>query len=447
MSRPNVLMLTWHDAGRWFGCYGVETVQTPHVDQLAADGCRFTRMYSACAICSPSRAAIATGRYGQSNGVMFLTNSVNNNRLHRDEMHIARRLKVEHGYRTALFGVQHECAHEHVSRIMNVDERYATDPWPEAGRVADAVVDWLGRQADQPTPFYAQIGFHEAHLGSFYNNSPKEHYPFARDESRGLYRPPWLADTPRMREALATLQGYMQRGDEALGRILDALARHGLADETLVVMNVDHGVGLPRAKTTCYDPGMHVGQLLRWPGVIPAGSTVDTLAHHTDVLPTLLELIDAPIPDSVQGHSFAGHARGERQDERRDFVVCHMVENTRAIRTDRHKLIRHFRPAGGTGHGTAEDLVPEARRDPQRPTHLELYDLTEDPHEFHNLADDPAAAPMLRELDGRLWDFLLDHDDFIVNEPVGSDWQAETRRQLLAHCAKTGRTAPTIDGA
>jgi N-sulfoglucosamine sulfohydrolase len=447
--QPNILFLTWHDAGRWFGCYGNENVHTPNVDRIAAEGVRFTNIISACAICSPSRAAIMTGHYCQRNGVMSLANTVFQNRIHPHVKHFAVRMK-EAGYHTALFGVEHEAAHEHVQDVLQVDEQFNTDPWPEAGVSADAFCRWLDARPKDGKPFYAQIGFHEAHLGSWLAGEEKEHYPYAHDEEGGLHIPPHIEDTPYGRETIATLQGYLRRGDEAIGRMLDALAKHGIERDTLVIMCGDHGPGISRAKTTCYDPGISVAWLMRWPGVIEAGTTVDALAAHVDTLPTLLELLDMPVPPECQGQSLAGHVRGERSDEVNDAVFSHMVENVRSIRTSRYKLIRNFREPGVYAPGPIRIDVLRKRDRAPRPdhaaSHVELYDLEADPNEFHNLADDPGAAETLADLDGRLWDFLLEQGDFLVNDPVRTPWQQHTRAALEAHCANRNRPCPPAVG-
>jgi arylsulfatase A-like enzyme len=444
---PNIVLITWHDAGRHFGCYGHPTVHTPNVDRLAREGCRFENMIAACAICSPSRAAIATGRYCQDSGVMYLTNTVNSNRLHPSERHIAKRLKEDHGYHTALFGVQHECAHEHVSEVIAPDDRLAVHPWPQAPVSAENFERWMAARAGDGRPFYAQIGFFEAHLNAFYSGSPPERYPQEPDTERGLTVPPYLADNPRARETLAHLQGLLRRGDEAIGRILTTIEKAGVNDNTLVVMCVDHGVGIPRAKTTCYDSGIGVSWILRWPGRIPAGSLVRAMATHVDVLPTVFDLMGLPVPENVEGVSFAGHVLGRRDEELRDEVFSHMVENTRSIRTTTHKLIRNFRPPQpGGGYATKLEVAPEVAIYAAKPPHVELYDLEADPQELRNLADDPEHSARRAELDARLWDFLLDHNDFIVNEPVDSDWQKVTRRHLEEHCRAAGRPVPVIDG-
>ncbi len=443
MTPPNILFITWHDAGRWFGCYGNSHTRTPNADALAAGGCRFANTFSACAICSPSRAAMMTGRYCQDNGVMFLTNTVNNNRLHRDERHLARRLKEEHGYRTALFGIQHECAHEHVAEIMAVDERFATDPWRSCDVAAGHLCRWLRKRSGDSAPFYAQIGFIEAHLNQFYSGKPSEIYPWAKDDANGLFIPPYLKDTPRARETISVLQGLIRRGDEAIGQILEALRDSGREKDTMVVMCVDHGAGLPRAKTWCYDPGTAVAWIIRYPGAVPGGTVVENMTAHVDVLPTVLELAGLPVPGNIQGRSFAAHARGQSREELRREAFSHMVENIRALRSHRYKIIRNFRrPSAKKNFYGGIELADKAEHPAAAAPHTELYDLKKDPDEFRNLADDPAYADTKRELDARLWNFLLDHNDFLVNEPARDEWQAQTRRDLEAHCAAAGRACP-----
>ncbi len=445
-KRPNVLLITWHDAGRWFGCYGNDKVHTPNVDRLANDGVRFANMISACAICSPSRAAIVTGRYCQDNGVMFLTNTVNNNRLHAHERHIARILKEDHGYHTALFGVQHECAHEHVHEVLRVDEQFNTDPWPTAQTSADAIKTWLEQRDPDDEPFYAQWGLYESHLGHWLNGEQRE----CIESETDVHIPPYLQDTPEARKAAGYLQGMIRYGDRAIGTVLDALHSTGFDRDTLVVMCVDHGVGLPRAKTTCYDTGIGVSWIMRQPGTTAESHVVESMATQVDVLPTMFDLIGLPTPANVQGQSFAEHARGTATGELNNRVFSHMVETTRSVRTHRHKLIRNFRPPRwpsvpapvdfASSRSKSEQADPEAV--PTDAPYIELYDLEKDPNEFTSVADDPAYAQVREELDAQLWDFLIDHDDFVLHEPVRTPWQAGTQEQLNAHMQTRAQGAP-----
>lgn len=446
--KPNILFFTWHDAGDWFGCYGYDTVQTPAVDRLAAEGCRFTNTYSACAICSPSRAAMMTGRHPAANGVMFLTNTVNNNRLHRDERHLCRLLRDTLGYHTALVGVQHEAAHEHVSEILNPSERHLTDPWRSAPTSADAACAFLERAAHtlDNKPFYLQMGSYEAHLNAYYNGETNPNYPIVSDASRGVHLPPYLVDGEGTRKTVGVLQGLLHRGDAALARVLETLDRTGLADNTIVVMCVDHGVGLPRAKASCYDAGTRVGWIIRDPRSIKPKTTVKAMTHHVDTLPTLLDLAGLALPDRLHGHSFAAHARGQSDRELRDTAFSHMVETTRSIRTHGYRLIRNFRPPAHptirTRNGIQPPIAVKANAEGQS---VELYEIKSDPQQLNNRVDCPDLADVRRDLDGRLWDFMLEHNDFLLNEPIQTPWQEQTRQAFKAHCAARGLTAPVID--
>lgn len=463
MRRPNIIFFTWHDAGRWFGCYGHSSVHTPAVDRLAREGVLFENCYSACAICSPSRASLMTGRHPQNHGVMGLANGPFDNRIHPHVPHLAALLRGE-GYRSALFGVQHEAAHEHVASILQVQEQFATDPWPRAEATAACLSQWLRGQVGQSAPFYAQIGTFEAHLNRFYSAQPAradEPYPSAGDMARGLEMPPYLSGSEADRASVAALQGLLRRGDGLMETLLNTLDETGLASETLLVMAVDHGVGLARSKASGYSPGTQVAWLLRWPGVLPAQRRVAALTTQVDVLPTLWELLGrAPLP-AWDGRSLAAHARGETTAAVNATVFSHMVETTRSATDGRFRLIRNFRPPHfynrlgdcaelhrGFGGAPASLASSEAAPLPsaQRPL-LELYDTSNDAAEQHDLAQTPAFAEVLSDLDARLWNFLLDHDDFILHEPVRSPWQAATRRALEGHCRKVGRLCPRAAGA
>ena len=460
MGAPNVIMFTWHDAGDWFGCYGATTVNTPHIDRLARSGVRFANNFSACAICSPSRASIATGMHCQRHGVMTLTNNPLENRIHPHIPHVAKRMKAL-GYRSALFGTQHEAAHEHTDQVMGFDEQFATDPWPSSDLLAHYVKRWLLAQAGEERPFYAQIGTFDAHLNRFYNGKPPrpdEPYPPVQDTSKGLYLPPYLGGSEADQATVATLQGLLQRGDLLMGAVLDGLAAAGLADNTIIVMNVDHGVGLARAKGTCYDAGNKTAWIISAPGRLPAGHVVEALTSHIDVLPTLWELLDQPAIAGLDGVSLADHARARRRDEVHDAVYSHMVENIRAIRTTRHLLIRNTRPQrathllGDCAHHMRKEQQggrrPEVPGDDQVPDaqhHQVLcFDRVADPDQIHH--DPHALAEVRSELDGRLWDHLLDVDDCIVHDPIRTPWQVATRAGLVAHCQRRGRAAPRAEG-
>ena len=445
MPPPNVILLVWHDAGDWFGHNGHPSVRTPGVDRLAAEGVRFSNCFSACAICSPSRAAMMTGRLCQRNGVMGLTNAVFDNRIDPRLTHLSRRFKAE-GYHTSLLGVQHECAHEHVGSVIAPDLKALTDPWPSGDALAPAVADWVEDHAREGRPFFGQIGTYDAHLGRFFSNRPPregESYPPVLDDANGLDVPPWLGGSEADRACVAALQGGLRRGDLVVQRLLDALDRTGLRENTLVVMAVDHGIGLARAKGTCYDAGTRVSWIVSQPGTLPQNRTVDALATHVDLLPTLAGLLGWHVDDPLDGVDFSRHVRGDADGELNDAVFSHMVESQRSVRTGRHRLIRNFRPPrcpvgrlGDCGERHAGFEAPYALPDSQtcvpsaeRPL-VELYDAGEDPSNLRNLAADPAHVNVLADLDRRLLDFLVAHDDFVLHEHPTTPWCEATRADL-----------------
>jgi arylsulfatase A-like enzyme len=158
----NVLVITCHDLGRHLGCYGVPTLRTPNLDRLAAEGVRFGQAYCAAPQCSPSRAALYTGRHPHSNGVLGLTHANFGFDLHPEERHLAQLLK-EDGRATALVGADHEARHvdaastaarlgfDHLERPRRGDE------------IAAAAIARLEQFAAAGTPFYLQVGFNEPH--------------------------------------------------------------------------------------------------------------------------------------------------------------------------------------------------------------------------------------------------------------------------------------------
>ncbi|MDQ3411154.1 MAG: sulfatase-like hydrolase/transferase, partial [Chloroflexota bacterium] len=152
---PHILVITCHDLGRYLGCYGVGTVRTPNIDALVAAGARFTHAYTTAPQCSPSRAALATGRYPHCNGVMGLTHDRFGWDLRPEEQTIASLLQ-ERGYETHLFGLQHVTAHVERLGFDTVHTR-------GLGPVVAAEVGTLLARTDASRPLYLEINLEEPH--------------------------------------------------------------------------------------------------------------------------------------------------------------------------------------------------------------------------------------------------------------------------------------------
>lgn len=407
-QRPNILVVTTHDSGRHFGCYGVREVDTPTIDAIAADGVKLDRCYTAVPICCASRASMLTGRYPQSHGLLDLCFAPFDWALRSDERHLSHILR-DAGYHTRLFGMQHE------AKSLATLAFDAADGGGPDGRLGNAheVIDSLGRFLRNPDarsrPFYAQVGFFESHTPFGFGGATP-------DTRRGIFVPPYLHRDESSERACAALQGAIRQIDLAMAALLDHLRAAGLEQNTLLVFTTDHGVELPRSKWFCYDPGIEIAMLLRWPGGgLRGGRVIDSLVSNVDFVPTLLRLTGLPDEPRTQGVSFADLARGVEAPERREIFAMYHKSAARAVRTRRHKFIRSFDAA--TDFSRVPVRLDEVLA--KRPIGLvELYDLDADPREFHNLAGKPEHAAIQADLDARLWRWMESVSDPLLSGPV-----------------------------
>ncbi len=443
---PNVLLLHCHDLGRHLGCYGAQTVSSPNLDGLAAEGVLLERMSATAPQCSPSRAALFTGRYPHTNGVMGLTHGHFGWDLGERERHLGGML-AEAGYASELIGMHHESA---VLADEAIAERLGFDRVRTGGLVdvvAERGTEAIGRLAGAPRPFYLQIGFTEPHRLPGDRDADgvtgflgEEVQP---DNSLGVQLPPWLVDDENGRAEIAELQGAIRAMDAGVGRLLAALAESGAVENTITVFTTDHGLALPRAKCSLYEPGLAVAFIVRWPtGGWSGGRRVGDLASNVDVVPTLLDVLGLdPAGPARQGVSLRGPI--DRTGPGRDRVFGEMTyhdyyDPRRSVRDERWKLIANFSsapafmdPSQGsvrrctprpTDHGWTDDHPP-----------IELYDLQTDPGETTDLAADPdrdgvreARDRLLAAL--RAW--MVDTGDPLLDGAVTSPLHRETAALL-----------------
>lgn len=436
MNRPNIVLMIAHDLGRHLGCYGVPTVNTPNLDRLAGEGVRFARSFCVAPQCSPSRAALFTGRTPHQNGVMGLTHSHFAWDLHENERHLAGFLK-DGGWHTALAGLQHETRRAQDMGWAEIISAGAPAPGTSrngANHVAAQVVDFLGRRkSDDARPFYLQVGFAEPHRapgtpGDFGNMPP--------DEEQGIYVPPYLVDDEAARDEFRHYQGAIRKLDDAVGEILAALdSDASLRENTLVIFTTDHGIPFPRAKCSVYDPGLETCLLLRWPaGGVEGGNVFEPMLPHTDILPTLLEIAGIPVPDNLVGRSFAPLLRGEAYEPRTEIfgeLTFHdYCDPVRCVRTDRWKLLAAFSNAPSFMDPSQQWRPRTTTRVPPKPhmayhTPVELYDLEDDPHETNNLADASEHAAVRADLLGRLHAWMKKtNDPLLTGIPLSPIHQA-----------------------
>ncbi len=427
MNYPNIIHISWHDVGRFLGCYGRTEVDSPNVDRLAGEGLRFSNYWATSSICSPSRASALTGRYCQTIGVAGLCHAPEHYHLEPGVQHLSHILR-DAGFDTTLIGWQHETTHDRVKTELGFKEVYENDPCPECEVVTERAVQWLEEKAAKPSsePFYLQLGFIEIHRSrGDYGQQPDDH-----DK---LFIPPWLTDSPALRDELALQQANIRKADAGVGVVLEAIDRLGLRDDTLLIFTSDHGMGcLPRAKTSLYDGGIEIPLIMRWPnGPVSTNATCDNYLSNIDFTPTLLDLVGIEKPEGLHGRSFVKSVSNPDSDYNREAIFANFVQEARMIRTQTHKLIWHARPKRvPVGHPVME----ENKLQPGWPI-WEFYDLREDPHETRNLSVHPPLDHA-----GESQDMLNAAWEKVPHQP---EIEAELRRRLLVRLREIGD--PIID--
>ncbi len=422
-SRPNILWILAEDMSPHWSCYGEKTIRTPHLDRLAREGVRFTRAFVSEPVCSPSRSAMITGMYQMSIGAHHHRSSFPGSEIRLPEsVQLVPAIFKAAGYHTSNGGMQNaDSGGEGPAGLGKTDYNFV---WSRA--VYDDS-DWKSRRPGQP--FFAQI---QLRGGKFRNARPANPV-----DPASVALPPYYPDDPVMREDWAAYLNSVLHMDMEVGEILRRLADEGLAENTLVIVWTDHGISHARGKQFCYDEGIHVPLLMRWPRVIQPGSVREDLVSQIDIAATSLAAAGLPVPDSMQGRPLLGDsvrprpyvfAGRDRCDESLDCIRC--------VRDERYKYIRNFYPerphlqpnqykdgkeilkrlrelhAGGKLDATQELLFA-----PHRPAE-ELYDLVNDPHEINNLAGSPRHRETLESLRGALLGWMQEIRDVgLVPEP------------------------------
>jgi len=439
--RPNILLIVSEDNGPELGCYGDPFARTPNLDHLAAQGVRFERAFVTQAGCSQSRASILTGLYPHQHGQIGLATW--GFRLSRDDTpNLVRTLK-DAGYRTGIIGKLHIAPES----VFPFDFRAI-----ESGNFARKNLRAYATQAkafieESDRPFFLIVNYPEAHSPWLRQVEELPADPLAGNEVKAM---PYMGiDPPGLRETVADYYNSIARLDALVGDLLEVLQKSGRADDTLVVYTSDHGADMLRGKRTCYEGGLRIPLLLRWPGRIEP-QVRGELVSTTDLVPTVLNAAGLPAFPGLPGRALQPLLTADETPWREHVFAeyhLHSAANffpQRAVRTDRYKLIENLLPdrkhpdfdttlrklskeAAPEGAGRGPDLeaalaaappdVAAAYERMRRPPRFELYDLQDDPHEFRNLAGSPEHADTLAELSKTLttWrratqDPLLDPD-------------------------------------
>lgn len=412
-DRPNLVFIIADDlTHRDLGCYGGQAI-TPNIDKLATEGMRFTRCFQTAPMCSPTRHTIYTGLYPVRSGAY-----PNHTNAYDDVKSIVHYLQPL-GYRVALSGKTHIGPDEVFPFEYSVKDK---NPDMEVidGIFADSV--------NSGQPFCLFACSNEPHTP--WNRGDPSKYPPEK-----IILPPYIVDTPMVRQEFSKYLAEITYYDGQVGQIMDLLEKHGLSDNTLVMVVSEQGNSLPFSKWTCYDTGLQSAMIVRWPGKVKAGSLTDAMVEYVDVTPTFVEAAGGRQPADLDGRSFVDVLRGKTGTHKKQvygIMTTRGVINgsdayaIRSVRDSQYKLIRNlnheneFQNAltrsevfksmedkAASGDKTAQRLVRAYKIRPA----IELYDVKNDPLEMNNLAGNPEYAHVIERLSRELADWMDSQGD------------------------------------
>ena len=417
--KPNIVLFFADDLG-WngLGCFGSDFYETPHLDQLAREGVKFTDAYSACTVCSPSRAALMTGKYparlhvtdfiaGQNRPFAKLRIPDWTKYLPHEEVTIAEALKTA-DYKSAHVGKWHldpkgspdpkrdgPVGHGFDREVLKPAAKgyflRKNDRHPEIEE-GDYLTDYLAEQAAgivtdwKDEPFFLYFAFHVPH-------TPIQGRPDLVDHFRKKLKLGLMHHNPEYAAMVRSM-------DDAVGRVLEALRENGLADKTVIIFTSDNGglterygkwddftdnSPLRRGKGSGYEGGVRVPMIVKWPGVTPVNEVCDEPVIGIDFFPTIMDLAGVTDAGKVDGLSLVPLFRNPATSLKRDAVYWHYPHYHAganidgpygAVRSGKWRLVQFYEDGG------------EA-----------LYDLSQDVGESRDVAEaNPDIAAKLRRM-------------------------------------------------
>ncbi|MEM9284160.1 MAG: sulfatase-like hydrolase/transferase [Verrucomicrobiota bacterium] len=411
-DRPNILWLTCEDNNvNWVGCYGNPYAETPNIDRLASEGFQYMNCYANAPVCAPSRCTWITGIHAVSMGTHPMRSRYE---IPHDRIKYYPDYLKAAGYYVVNAG----------KTDYNIGGRDDKDPWDSSKPDFEA--------AKQNQPFFMIINSTKSHesraFGDIENTAHSPgHVQLAK------YHP----DIPEMRKNYAHYHDQVKNMDADIGAALAQLEEAGLAENTIVIHNSDHGGVIARSKRFLFNSGTHCPLIIRIPEKFKhlrpgsPGDQIDELVSFIDMPKTWLSITGAEVPEVMQGRVFLGPDK-----ETRDFHVSfrgrmdERCDNVRALRdqTGRWLYIRNYMPYAPWGQRLNYLWIMEATNawqkyhDEGRTDAItgrffgtkpmeELYDTSVDPDNVNNLIDDPQYAAQADAMRQQLTEWQTAHYD------------------------------------
>lgn len=466
MASPNILIVVT-DQQRLdsVGAYGSTVCKTPNMDRVAAAGMRFNQAFTPTGLCSPVRCSLLSGVYAHEHRV--LTNvglHPVRAQLEPEDDRMSAALKGA-GYRMGYVGKWH------VSKLdppafgyddyvslgdymtwrrdlgLEIPEAFSNylvqegvrDPAPadksRPAFLADNAIRLIDDFSGGDAPFFMRLDFHGPHFPnvvpepyfSMYDPATIPEWPNNADDLTGkpavqrIKRKHWRTDNMPWSDwakLISAYYGEISLIDAEVGRVLDHLDATGLAEDTLVIWTSDHGDtigahGICNKDYTMYEEIYRIPLLVRWPGVVDAGTECDDFVHHfLDICGTVMDITGTPLPQPFHGRSLVPLLKGEDAPEDwpdsaySEFHGSHMgLYTMRLLTTDRWAYVYH-----------SNDID-------------ELYDRKADPWQMTNLAASPDHAEVLDGLKRRMVAWMKETNDHLYNEWT-VDWLTEDQELI-----------------
>lgn len=431
MQQPNIVIYLSDDHGwEYLGSYGNSDIQTPNLDCLADEGIRFTHAFTPTPTCAPSRSTLYTGLYPSRHGAM------GNHTECLPTIETLPKLLRELGYRVAIAGKTHVkpaelFGFEYIGGFLPKREEHYRKYRAEGLDTAPVEKLLSSHRLENPNqPICLILGDSNPHV----TWEPNKIY-----NPEALSLPPYIADTPIARKALANYYQDITTMDSRIGDVDKMLKKYGYTDNTLFIYTTDHGSEWPHCKWTLYDTGIRLPFIARWPGEIPAATATDAMISHVDLLPTLIDIAGGEPSQQMDGRSYKNVLYGQQQTFRDKIYGTHTRDGNmnvfpqRCVRDSQYKYLLNLNPENRwTTHFTEVEGIPEshaevwnswvekAKSDPKtaelvyRTQHHpveELYDTNADPYEFNNLAFKETSHDILENMRADVQEWMQSQGD------------------------------------
>ncbi len=415
----NIIIVNSHDTGDFISPYGYK-LPTPRLEEFCYDATLFENSFCASPTCSPSRAALMTGQFNTTNGMIGLSHR--GFELTDLKSHLPNILK-ENNYHTVLCGIQHEHGnlavfddeHVNISKDIGYIENISTnirglesdeDQLIWDNNNAMAVVDYISNYK-KDKPLFLQLGMFAAHRSYptniekeyKYMSKPHQFRNFEEDDTQGLYK------------SLETL-------DTNFGLVYDALKDNDMLDNTIIVYTTDHGLANPEYKCFLTDGGIKVAFLMKHPDI--KISNYKNQFNNVDFVPTLLDSLEIKY-DKANIHGVS-HYESLKNNTALENDIYSMVnvhislDPQRSIRTKRYKLIKYYDYVylGPNYANIDKSLYKDEYLKLNKPKeYIQLYDLFFDPDENNNLASKQEYQHLVKMLDEKLENKFNEVNDYI----------------------------------